>query len=130
MSDIVGRASERDPWADIVGPCCSWAAMKREVGFDSAMLAKAVDDLRALQLTTSDGVKVFPIWQVSDGALVPGLELVLRELRTGLHHPWTWAQWLSIDLPEDGRSRADALLKGEIYQVVIEARQAATAWMQ
>ncbi|MGZ0711310.1 hypothetical protein ACWPKO_23580 (plasmid) [Coraliomargarita sp. W4R53] len=126
MSD----ASDPNAWAQIVGPCYSWAAMERELGYDGARLATAVEDLHALQLPTSDNFLVFPAWQVAQGALIPGLRPVLLELRTGTNHPWTWAQWLGVKLQTDGRSRADALLLGEIDPVVSEARQAATAWRQ
>ncbi|MGZ0712299.1 hypothetical protein ACWPKO_28580 (plasmid) [Coraliomargarita sp. W4R53] len=126
MSD----SSDSNAWAKIVGPCFSWAAMQRELGYDGATLAKAVEDLHALQLPTSDSFLVFPAWQVAHGALIPGLRPVLLELRAGTSHPWTWAQWLGVKLQTDGRSRADALLLGEVDRVVIEARHAATAWRQ
>lgn len=127
-SNELRQRLEANPWRAIVGPCYTCEAMKRELG-ERVSLSEAVADLQALRLTTSDGADVFPVWQVANGALVPGLQLVLQELRAGIDSPWTWAKWF-VGTPLDvERSRVELLLAGCVDELVVDARHTAAAWL-
>ena len=88
--------SGENPWASIVGPCYTVDSFARELGWDTDAAAAAASDLRILEIRTSDGVVLYPAFQVVDGRVVSGLDEVLPVLHSGLADPWTWAQWLTL----------------------------------
>ena len=96
-------------------------------GVTEAAVRAAAADLSILALTTADDVQILPSFQVRDGRGVPRLRPVLETLRTGIDDPWTWAQWLNVDMPDRGRY-IDELWAGEFTLMLTQARHAAWAW--
>lgn len=120
------------PWADIVGPCYTSASLARTLGWTESKVTEAAESLALLRLTTSDGVDLYPAFQVQDGEPQRDLADVLRVLRTGVDDPWTWAQWLNTPLAdEDGveqPSNIQRLREGQLADVLLEAEHDAAAW--
>ncbi|MGW9159283.1 hypothetical protein [Microbacterium sp. NPDC055665] len=130
---MVGRlATAKNPWADIVGPCYTSGALQRELGVSRAAVSKAVKELRILRVTTSDGVNLYPAFQIHGNAIVPGLDRVLRVLAVGTNSTWTWGQWLNgAGNDDDGTPLSrniDRLIAGDIEGVVRDAEHDAAAW--
>jgi hypothetical protein len=119
-------------WADIIGPSYTSASLARTLGWTTAEVAEAAESLTLLKLTTSDGVELYPAFQVHDGELQRDLADVLRVLRTGVDDPWTWAQWLNTPLTaEDGveqPANIERLREGQLADVLLEAKHDAAAW--
>ncbi|WP_150954654.1 hypothetical protein [Microbacterium testaceum] len=120
------RDSEVSPWASIVGPCYTSKSCADELGLTVPGLVRATQEMRALRLTTRDGIELHPSFQIRDRQLLPGLEQVLLILQTGLGDPWTWAQWLNAEV--DGRRHVNKLWAGNLEVVLREARHDAWAW--
>lgn len=118
--------TDENPWARIVGPCYTPASMARTLGWTEAEVRSAGDDLRLLQVVTSDGVTLYPAFQLHDGRVVEGLSDVLRVLRTGTTGRWTWAQWLNVAVA--GRRNMDLLYAGRLDEVLRDAERDAGAW--
>jgi hypothetical protein len=131
-AQLIEKLPVANPWGDIVGPCYTSGALQRELGIGRSAVSKAVNELRLLRLVTSDNVNVYPAFQVHDGAVVRGLEKVLRALHAGFDSPWMWAQWLNtpVPRPDNGhvRRRIDDLIAGDVDGVVNEAEHTAAAW--
>lgn len=120
------------PWAQIVGPCYTAASVARALGWTSDEVADAVESLSLLELETSDGVLLYPSFQIVDGRVIDGVGDVLRVLRTGTRGTWTWAQWLNSPVDdvtgEDAPRAIEQLLAGQVDDVLRDARHAAAAW--
>jgi hypothetical protein len=136
-ADVVARHTrvpipepEGNPWAEIVGPCYTTASFARELGVGNSAVSRAARELRALRLRTSDGVLLFPEFQLHEGSLMPGLTRVLTELRDGFDDPWMWAQWLVATPPDGIRSHIEDLRAGDVEGVALAARNTAWAWKQ
>lgn len=114
------------PWAQIVGPCYTLERCAGETGMSLSQLSAAANELRALRLTTTDGMQIYPVFQVRNRQLTPGLQSVLQILQTGIDDPWTWAQWLNTEA--EGERSIDALWAGKVAPTVRDARQDAWAW--
>jgi hypothetical protein len=121
---------EGNPWAEIVGPCYTTASFARELGVGNSAVSRAARELRALRLRTSDGVLLFPAFQLHEGALMPGLAKVLTELRDGFDDSWMWAQWLMATPPGGARSNIEELRAGDVDGAVLAAKHTAWAWKQ
>lgn len=121
-----------NPWADIVGPCYTTASLARTLRWTTAEIAEAAESLTLLKLTTSDGVELYPAFQIWDGRPASDLADVLRVLRSGVDDPWTWAQWLNTPLTdEDGveqPANIERLREGQLADVLVEAEHDAAAW--
>ncbi len=121
-----------NPWADIVGPCYTSASLARALGWTEPAVTEASESLALLKLTTSDGVELYPAFQVQGGELASGLGKVLRVLRTGVDDPWTWAQWLNTPLIDEGGfvqpANIERLRQGQLADVLLEASHDAAAW--
>lgn len=120
-----------NPWADIVGPCYTAASLARTLGWTEAKVNMAADSLALLRLTTSDGVELYPAFQVQDGEPQGDLADVLRVLRTGINDPWTWAQWLNTSLTDEGVAQPtnmERLREGQLADVLLEAEHDAASW--
>lgn len=119
-------------WANIVGPCYTTASLARTLGWTEAMVSEAVDSLSLLRVTTSDGIDLYPAFQIWDGKPVGGLADVLRVLRTGVDNQWTWAQWLNTPLTDEhGISQptnVQRLREGQLADVLREAKHDAAVW--
>lgn len=126
-------SDERDqnPWPAIIGPCFTDESFCRELQVTKAWLSTAVQELQVLQIVTADWINVYPSFQVHEGRVVPGLEVVLRELANGSYSALMWAQWLNRPAKRpDGarRRRIDELAAGHIDALAEEARHSAAAW--
>ena len=121
-----------NPWADIVGPCYTTASLARTLRWTTPESAEAAESLTLLKLTTSDGVELYPAFQIWDGRPASDLADVLRVLRSGVDDPWTWAQWLNTPLTdEDGveqPANIERLREGQLADVLVEAEHDAAAW--
>lgn len=126
------HAPEPNPWPAVVGPCYVDESLRRELRVTGVDLIRAAQERRVLQIVTSDGVNVYPAFQVREHQIVPGLEAVLRELETGSRSALMWAQWLNQPVTRsDGqpRRRIDDLADGHVDALVDEARHTAAAWL-
>ncbi|MGV9192742.1 hypothetical protein ACQ143_00135 [Microbacterium sp. MC2] len=90
---------------------------------------EAGDHLRLLMLLTSDGVLIFPTFQVVHGVVVKGLPRVLLVLETGTDSRWMWAQWLNAERPDsDPRRKIEYLYDGRLEEAIRDARHVVWAW--
>lgn len=123
---------QRSPWAEIVGPCYTTASVARALGWTSPQVEEAVESLSLLELKTSDGVCLYPAFQIADGRIVDGVGDALRVLATGTKGRWTWAQWLNSpfddETGEPASSAIEQLLAAQFEDVLVDARHAAAAW--
>jgi len=144
--DLVGRVIARhDPagleqtaghvgaWASLIGPCYTAHGIGAVTGLSVDEVIAATAQLDLLAVETSDGVMLYPTFQVVDGAVVSELGQVLRTLRTGFGNSWMWAQWLrSTPPPIDGkticRSQIERLVCGDVDGVMLAATHTAWAW--
>lgn len=118
-----------NPWPAIVGPCYTVAGMARTLGWTVAEVAEAGEHLRLLMLRTSDGVLLFPAFQVVDGRVVKGLPRVLLILEIGCDSPLLWAQWLNAETPgADPPRNIQYLYDGRLEEAIRDARRVAWAW--
>ncbi len=123
--------TDESPWSNIVGPCYTTASMARALGWSETEVSQAGDSLRLLKLETDEGVALFPSFQLHDGGVVPGLPEILRVLRTGIDDPWTWAQWLNTQEPEEDPPRyIELLYGGQLNEALRNARHDAWSWRQ
>lgn len=119
--------------ADAVGPCFSRSSLAEELGWTDDDIVSAAQDLTILELTASEGVSVFPAFQVRERRLPPGLGDVLAVLATGSPRPWTWALWLNNPtadprIPGVSHRAIDRLFNGELARVLRDAARTAQAW--
>ncbi|GAA2887300.1 hypothetical protein [Microbacterium esteraromaticum] len=95
-------------------------------------MIEAAESLVLLKLTTSDGVELYPAFQIQDGQPAKGLAEVLRVLNSGTHSSWAWAQWLNAPLTGDDGVEQPAnmqrLREGQLADVLLEAKQDAAVW--
>lgn len=72
----------------------------RLLGVTRRAIRYRADTRRLLGVRTSDGQRVYPVWQFrDDGPTIPHLREVLDILAEGIDDPWTWATWLAAELP-------------------------------
>lgn len=125
-------AEEVNPWASIVGPCYTARSLARALGWAESEVTEAAATLTVLEVVTSDGVVLYPSFQVHRGRLVEGLGAALQVLSTGTRSRWTWAQRLNArvddDTGEEAPSAIEQLRAGQLDDVLRDARHAAWAW--
>lgn len=119
--------TEDSGWRRIVGPCYTATGVADMLGWDEEQVRKASEDLRLLCVRTSDGVLLYPAFQLHDGHVVDGLQEVLRILRTGTAGRWTWVQFLNVALPGQA-PHIQCLREGRLQGVLRDARHEAAAW--
>lgn len=119
---------ELDPWAKIVGPCYTEASLARVLGWTEEEVRTAGETLHVLALETSDGVTLYPAFQIHDRQVVDGLTDVLRVLQSGTQGRWTWAQWLNTPYPDNEPTAIEKMLDGRLEEILLEARHDAWAW--
>ncbi|MFB4353206.1 hypothetical protein RAC69_08665 [Microbacterium sp. LS_15] len=124
--------TDKNPWAEVIGPCYTRTSLARALGWIEPEVATAATSLTVLELLTEDDVLLYPACQVWDGHVVPGLTEVLQVLSTGTASRWTWAQWLNTR-PDDGHggdepSAIERLREDDLDGVLLEARHDAWAW--
>lgn len=115
-------------WAAAVGECFTRVSLQRETGLTDEQLTAALQRNHIIELVTSDGVRVYPAWQVNEGKLVHGLTDVITALSAASDDAWEHAVWLNADVPGYGRN-IDHLVEGLTDEVVIRAQQTSAAWM-
>lgn len=121
--------TDKNPWAETVGPCYTMASMARTLGWTETEVLEAGRELRVLMLRTADDVYLFPALQLHDGKIVEGLQDILLVLQTGTAGRWTWAQWLNVALPEHDPPRNISLLyEGRLEEAIRDARHDAWSW--
>ncbi len=123
---------EPNPWPAVIGPCYVEESLRRELRVSGMGIIRAAQERRVLQIVTSDGVNVYPAFQVQEHQIVPGLGPVLRELETGSGNALMWAQWLNKPVKRSNgqtRRRIDELSAGHVEALVHEARHTAAAWL-
>lgn len=118
--------AEPSSWARIVGPCFTARGMSEALGWEESDVLEAGDDLR-LAVRTSDGVILYPAFQLHQGNVVRGLPDVLLVLRSGTAGDWTWAQFLNVEIPGEP-TNVQKLQEGHLDEVLRDARQTAAAW--
>lgn len=113
------------------GPCFTEASMCQLLGIDSTTLRAWAADLQVLQVTTSDGVELYPRFQVQDGPIILGLHEVLERLVVGTDDKWMMWHWL-VNEPKraNARPKWDQLRDGEVDAVIRSAEHAGWAWWQ
>ncbi|MFJ4225411.1 hypothetical protein [Microbacterium sp. NPDC089695] len=118
-----------NPWARIVGPCYTVASMARTLRWSEADVVEAGEHMRLLMLRTEEGTVLFPSFQIHNGTVVAGLNEVLLILQTGTTSPWTWTQWLNVELPDaDPPRNIEYLYNGRLEEAMRDARHVAWAW--
>ena len=124
--------TDKNPWADIIGPCYTRASFARALGWTEPGIAAAAASRQVLELLTDDGVLLYPAFQVNHGQVVEGLTEVLKVLSSGTRSRWTWAQWLNAPVDDDSGEEApsaiDQLRDGRLPDVVRDAQHAAASW--
>ena len=127
-------AEEKNPWAEIIGPCYTTASLARALRWTETEVFGAAAALEVLEVETVEGTRLYPAFQVRDGRVIEGLHLVLRELGIGTASRWTWAQWLNSPYDDDSGEPAptaiEQLLAGQLDDVLRDARHAAASWSQ
>lgn len=73
---------DRDLWAQVICLCYTSRGIARVLGCVECNVAGEVESLRLLAVTTSDGVILYPAFQLSDGQILEGLNEALQILRT------------------------------------------------
>lgn len=120
------------PWADVIGECYTAASLARVLEWTDAEVAAATTSGRLLALRTTDGLVIYPRFQLQEGHVVDGLEEVLALLRTGTESVWTWAQWLATPTRrsdgQEGPSHIEELASGNLDEVLLAALHDAAAW--
>lgn len=121
------------PWPSAIGPCYTAHGIGKATGITAAEVATATAQLDLLALITSDDVVLYPTFQVVDGAVVAGLGVVLRTLRTGTDSALMWSQWLRsspppLDHVSTHPSPIERLIAGDVDGVVLAAAHTAWAW--
>ncbi len=124
--------TDKNPWAEIIGPCYRSTSLARALGWTNDQVAEAAASLRVLELLTSDGVLLYPAFQVHDGRVIDGLAEVLQVLSSGTGGSWTWAQWLNARVDdesgEEAPSAIEQLRARQFIDVMRDARHVAWAW--
>lgn len=124
--------TETNPWAQIVGPCYTAESLARALNWSASEVVASATSLTVLELTTNEGVLLYPEFQVWDGRPVDGLGDVLHVLSTGTESRWTWAQWLNTrvdaETGEVAPSAIEELREGRLDDVLRNAQHTAWAW--
>ncbi|WP_144796584.1 hypothetical protein [Microbacterium paludicola] len=124
--------TDKNPWAEIIGPCYRSTSLARALGWTDVQVTEAAAALRILELQTDDGVLLYPAFQVNDGRVLEGLAEVLQVLSSGTRGRWTWAQWLNAavddETGEDAPRAIEQLRAGQLDVVLRDAKHAAWAW--
>ncbi|GAA5227005.1 hypothetical protein [Paeniglutamicibacter antarcticus] len=83
-------------------------------GISRQAVSERVKNDRLLRVTTADGVILFPRFQFANGAVLPGLQKLLKILLGAGADGWTVAYWLTARLAQLGESTAlDVLASGD-----------------
>ncbi|MBG6185307.1 hypothetical protein IWX65_003286 [Arthrobacter sp. CAN_A214] len=132
MAATLPRTQESNAMAEKVGPFYEPSGLMAWLDITKQGLGRRRESDTIIGCKTQEGYFVYPVWQFQDdGTLIPGLREVLKVLATGIKDGWTWALWLTSEVPGqlDGKSAVQWLTEGRDPQAVLNiARGDATAW--
>lgn len=132
MAATLPRTQNGNAMAEKVGPFYETSGLVVWLDITKQGLQRRRDTNAIIGCKTQEGHHVYPVWQFQeDGTLIPGLRDVLKVLATGIQDGWTWALWLTSELPGqlDGISAVQWLTECRDPQAVLDiAREDATAW--
>lgn len=95
-------------------------------GVSRQAVSERVKNDRLLRITTADGVYLFPAFQFTNGAVVPGLQKLLKVLLGTGVDGWTVTYWLTARLAQLGEMTAlDILASGDNDRITELAKLAA-----
>lgn len=106
-----------------VGPFHVAEDVAEILGVGVTDLGRLVESHGVLSVETSDGERLFPVWQFTGGTVYPALRDVLHQFADVGVDGWTVAVWLttpSVDLPGEASPR-DWLLAGRDPSPVVRA---------
>lgn len=87
-------------------------------GISRQAVSERVKNDRLLRVTTADGVVLFPAFQFANGAVVPGLQKLLKVLLGTGADGWVVAYWLTARLAQLGETTAlDVLASGDTDRI-------------
>lgn len=101
--------------------------MARVLGWSEDDVSVAADQLILLAVETSDGVVLYPNFQLDGRQPTTGLTEVLLVLRSGTASRWTWAQWLNTAVNAQPRP-IQMLRDGRLDEVLCDASNDAASW--
>lgn len=131
--DAPAAPSRGSAWGEILGPAYTTDSFAKVLHTTPNDVLSDADDLRILRVYAADGGPLYPAFQVSSGIVAPGLQQVLRTLRSGVADPWMWALWLNATPATTGTGDArethiDCLHAGHLKEVLLAATHTAAAW--
>ena len=116
------------PWNEVLGPFYRVDGVVRRLGISKQKVAEAVRDNQLLQLTTEDGLEVYPSFQFQDQRVIGGLSGVLVALAEGGLSPWSVASWLRAPQAElDNMSAIEWLRSGRDQDLAAATARASAA---
>ncbi|MDQ6752793.1 MAG: hypothetical protein M3017_05155 [Actinomycetota bacterium] len=132
MARIAPDEEPRNKLDELVGPFYGTASLERWLGISRQALDQRVRAKKMLGCMTPDRVRLYPVWQFTDkGTVIPGMDVILPVLASGVDAPWSWALWLVSETEEDleGMSPAEWLAAGrDVLPVLTLARHDAAVW--
>jgi hypothetical protein len=120
------------PWREAIGPAYQADGACRLLGVTESELCRRVTAQEIFELTTSDGVTVYPRFQFEGQQVLPGLSEVLAAMcepnDAGL--AWDWASWITTPVRLlDNLSVVEWLRQGhDIGQAVSIVRRISRLW--
>lgn len=117
----------------MVSPVFTFESLAKWQNITAENLQEKVVLFEILELTTSDGGKVFPAWQFNpDGSVNENILKVVRILSVSAD-PWTVALWLCVSRDENDTNNSRPtyldLLSGEnVDDIVLSAQLDASGW--
>ena len=126
MATLIPRLST---WSAEIGPFYDAKGVALIAGLDSAAIPDLVDESQILELTTSDGVKVYPSFQfTADGRVVGGLPQILFEFNDDVD-AWMVASWLVSPMDQlDGTPMGAISSEDDFDRVLALAKETAARW--
>jgi hypothetical protein len=121
----VSMADELGFWGTSLGPFYDEVGAARAARLSPAQLERTVQAGDVLELRTSDGARLYPVFQFGPhGELLPHVGLVTAILRPICDDLWDAALWLRTPTHRfSGRSAADLLRDGDAVPVFAAARR-------
>ena len=87
-------------------------------GISRQAVSERVKNERLLRVSTADGVILFPRFQFANGAVLPGLQKLLKVLLGAGADGWTVSYWLTARLAQLGEVTAlDVLASGDADRI-------------
>lgn len=121
------------PFNDFIGPFYDTTGLTKWLHISRRALQQRVRAASVLGCSLADGSLVYPTWQFrDDGATLPGLADVIKELNAATSDAWQIALWLSVPNDNlDGMSARDWLRGNRSRETVLTvAKHTAAVWAQ